>query len=229
MKPSVSFVEKKFRQFNTLMFGGRLPEIPVLLSDASRFVGKCEAKFRRNPDGVVEYYDFRLRMNTRLDMSERDLEDVIIHEMIHLFIMWNGLHDSSPHGKIFKALMESVNKTFGRNLTISLKPTAEQSRQLAGDKRVWHVIAVVIYRNGSVGIKVLPRVVPKIIRYHDDVSYMPDIRKVELYMHDNPWFNRYPVSSALKVYMVNESELRDKLSGASLLKIVDGRKIVAES
>ena len=59
-------------------------------------------------------------------MDERLLEDTIIHEMIHYHILSNQLQDTSAHGKLFRKMMDDINARFGRNVTISHKPTEEE-------------------------------------------------------------------------------------------------------
>ena len=38
MKATIPYVEKKFEEFNQLMFDGRLPKLPIELSDAKTFL-----------------------------------------------------------------------------------------------------------------------------------------------------------------------------------------------
>ena len=119
MKATVPYIEKKFEEFNRQMFGGKLSKIPVELSDAKTFLGQCVFKKRRKPIGKTELYDFRLRINTRVDLPEREIEDTIIHEMIHYYIGYNKLEDASAHGPLFLSIMNEINRKFGRNLTVS--------------------------------------------------------------------------------------------------------------
>lgn len=225
MKATKEYVERRFAEFNRLMFGGRLPLPPVRLSDAGSFLGQCVSKSRRLPDGHAENYDFELRINTRYDLPEHTLEDVIIHEMIHYFIAYNGLRDSSPHGRLFKALMQSINTAFNRNLSISHKLTPEQKEQAVSARRTLHVIAAVYFRSGQTGVKVLPRVVTKILDYDNKARRHPDVRQVEYYLHDNPYFNRYPTSAALRVHDIDPATLKENLSGARRLRL-DGNRII---
>lgn len=117
MVATVDYIERKFDEFNKLMFGGRLPKIPIVLSDAKTFLGVCVAKSKTLPNGLKQYYDYELRINTRIDLPEDVVEDTIIHEMIHYFIFYNNLHDSSAHGNIFLGIMQSINDNFGRKLS----------------------------------------------------------------------------------------------------------------
>lgn len=40
MNATVPFIEQKFEEFSRQMFGGKLPKIPVELSDAKTFLGQ---------------------------------------------------------------------------------------------------------------------------------------------------------------------------------------------
>ncbi|MDE6257314.1 MAG: SprT-like domain-containing protein [Muribaculaceae bacterium] len=147
MKATIKYVENKFDEFNRQMFGGRLPKLPVRMSDAVTFLGMCVAKVRTLPDGRKEHFDFELRVSLRHDIPERDLEDVIIHEMIHYFIMYNELTDSSPHGELFKAMMHSINRTYGRNITISRRSTPKDHKHTVKNKDKCQEISTVRFPN----------------------------------------------------------------------------------
>ena len=119
MKATVPFVEEKFRQFNESYFGGELPPIPIVLSRARTFLGKLEYKGKRGIFGaVVSYYDFRMKISYNFDLPENELEDVIIHEMIHYYIVLNRIKDTSTHGKVFKGIMHTLNSQYGRHITV---------------------------------------------------------------------------------------------------------------
>ena len=118
MRASIEYVQRKFEEYNALMFGGHMPMIPIKLSDAKTFLGLCVSKVKRLSDGRKQHYDFEMRINTRIDLPENVVEDIIIHEMIHYFIGYNGLCDSSAHGTIFRSIMKTINANFNRNISI---------------------------------------------------------------------------------------------------------------
>ncbi|MDE6717027.1 MAG: SprT-like domain-containing protein [Muribaculaceae bacterium] len=219
------FIEDRLARFNQEIFGGRLPDIPVRMSDATSFLGMCVAKVRTLPGARREHFDFELRISTRHDIPEHELEDVVIHEMIHYFIMYNGLADTAPHGEIFKGMMKSINRMHGRGITVSRRLTADEKAKVSDGKRAWHVIAAIRFHDGRTGLKVLPRVMPKILDYHRHVLLSPEVRTISLYLHDDPFFNRYPVSAAYRVHEIEERILMEHLKGAHRLE-VRGNKIV---
>lgn len=225
MIPTITYIEKKFEEFNELMFAGKLPKIPIELSDAKSFLGKCVYKKRKGKDGKEELYDFRLRMNTRVDLPEQEVEDTLIHEMIHYFIGINKLEDVSSHGPIFLHIMNTINEKYGRNITVSFKGTKEQQEQFVDKKQRFHVIAVVKFNNGKTGIKVLPRIIERILNYYNSISKVREVVSVSLYMSNNIFFNRFPNSSALKVYYLEEKEIRKELEGAEKMGC-DGKRII---
>lgn len=225
MTATITYIEQKFSEFNRMMFGGKLPRIPVELSDAKTFLGQCVCRKRRLPDGRIERYDFRLRINTRIDLPEREVEDTIIHEMIHYYIGVNNLKDTSAHGPLFQHLMNSINEKFGRHLTISHKTTAEQREQSYDTRQRWHVVALVSFKDGRTGVKVLPRVLPRILNYYNMVGSDSKIEDVRLFMSNDIYFNRFPNSSALTAAFVDGDELTSHLQGAEELRC-DGNKII---
>lgn len=225
MRADKEYVERKFREFNRQMFGGRLPELPIRLTDVGGALGKCCFMAHRLADGRMEYSNFSLEINTRIDLPENVVEDVIIHEMIHYFIGYHNLNDTSSHGEVFKSLMHSINTTHGRKISISHKLTADEREQAVSTKRVWHVIAAVYLKSGKTGVKVLPRTVNKVLDYYNHIGGLRDIDRIELYLHDNPFFNRFPTSGAFRIHPLDSNILEENLVGARKLR-VNGKQIV---
>ncbi len=225
MKATVDYVERKFEEFNHNIFGGKLPKLPIVLTDEAGALGKCRFMEHRLDDGSKVYDRFSLEINTRIDLPEEVVEDTIIHEMIHYFILLHNLNDSSAHGDIFKAVMQSINSTHGRKISITHNATAEEREQAVSTKRTWHVIAAVYLKNGETGVKVLPRVVNKIISYYKAVGDLKNVERVELYLHDNPFFNRYPTSGSFKIHSIPQDLLEQNLSDARRLRI-NGNQVV---
>lgn len=222
MIPTIPYLRKKFTEFNEMIFGGRLPDIPIELSDVKGFLGQFVSRIRPRADGSVEHFDYRLKVNTRVDFPENVIEDILIHEMIHYFIHYNELRDTSPHGEIFKAMMVTINAAYGRNITVSQQLNFEQRTQLRTQKPQWRVIAVIHMSGlpqGMVFFKVLPRVAPRIIDFCTTVRKGSRCREIELYLHDSPFFNDYPRSVALRLHRIELDSINRALRGARRLEI----------
>ena len=227
MIATIPYVERKFEEYNRQMFAGQLPKLPIELSDAKTFLGKCVYRKRRLRNGSVENYDFRLRINTRIDLTEAEVEDTIIHEMIHYFIRWKQMEDTSSHGQIFQHMMNSINEKYGRHISIRHIGTEEQNEQAIDKRQHWHVVAVVRFNSDRTGIKVLPRVMPSIINFYNKIIEAKDVERIDLYMSNDIFFNRFPNSSALKVHYVNGDEAEKHLATAKILHI-EGDKVIFE-
>ena len=219
MKPTPEFVAEKFREFNAQMFGGKLTMPPIQMSRARTFVGQCAAKKRRTLLHGTRLYDFRLKFSICFDLPEREWEDTIIHEMIHYYIGVNGLKDTSAHGRLFRQMMNGINERFGRSLTITHRSTPEQKEQLYGTKKVWHVIALVHLSDGRKGLKVLPRIRQRIQTYRTTMLRDARFSRIDLYMSNDPYFNRFPNSSAFNVVMASEAEFMPHIEQAEKLEI----------
>lgn len=227
MRATIPYIEKKFEEFNLLCFAGKLPKLPVKLSDAKTFLGVVVYKKRDLPNGRTEKYDFCLRINTRIDLPEDVIEDTILHEMIHYFIGVNQLEDTSSHGALFVSLMDQINEKYGRHITVSHHSTDEQKEEAIDKRPKWHVIAVVTLKDGRTGIKVLPRILPRITSYYNQMLANSKVEDVKLFMCNNPFFNRFPNSAALNIYFLDQQEIEKELSGAENLKC-DGENIIRE-
>ena len=225
MIPTVPYIEEKFALFNKQIFQGKLPVLPIVLSDAKTFLGACTYKKKKNLFAATTFYDFKLRINKRIDLPEAEIEDVIIHEMIHYYIAYFGLKDTSLHGKVFKQFMNQINARFGRHITISRKMNEKEKEQLYDTKRRWRVIVVLSFTNGKTGVKSLPRVFSKIQDFCYKISRVVEVKSYSLYITDDPYFSRFPTSVALRIRYADAKELTPHLDASEEVVILNGKLV----
>ncbi len=217
MTATIEYITDRFNEYNRDFFDGALPPVRIELSNARTWLGLCTSRVRRRWDGRLERYDFRLRISTRLDLPESEIQDTIIHEMIHYYIWYNGIRDTSAHGKVFRSMMDRINREWGRHIRISHRLTPEQ-REQSIDKRVrWHVVAIVTFNDGRQGIKLITHNDERIIAWHRALSRSGRIACIEYYLERDPWFNRFPTSSALNVFFTNMDMVREHITGQKRL------------
>ena len=221
MRPTIPYLEQKFEEFNQQIFAGELPKLPIELTDAKTFIGKCVYRRRRKWYGKVVRYDFRLRFNTRIDLPEQEMEDTIIHEMIHYYIGYKQLNDTSAHGPLFRKMMSEINEKYGRYISVSHRSSAAQMEQAIDKKARLRFVAVITFSDGQKGLKVLPRVLLSILRYYKALDNARDVASVELFMSRNPFFNRFPCSGALRVHYLENKEIEEQLKDAERI-VCDG-------
>lgn len=217
MIPTIPFIQQTFDRFNRLIFNNALPPLSIELCNVKTFMGQCVYKRKRTLLGKIKRYDFKLRINTRAELSQNECEDVILHEMIHYYIGYNQLKDTSAHGRIFRKMMNDINTRYGRHVTISHRSTSEQREALADKRRRQRIIAVVTFHDGRTGVKVLPHNMQRIHNYHHHVIQNSEVASVQLYRSNNPYFNCYPISSALRVHFLDDDTIATQLHDAHLL------------
>lgn len=213
MTPTVEYLEERFDTFNRMCFDGALPRIPIKLSRARTFVGRLIYRPVRDWRGrVVRREDFVLRISTYFDLPEAEIEDTLIHEMIHYWIAWKGIKDTSSHGKEFRRIMKEINALHGRHLTISHKSTPEEQDR---DTRVRdHWFCVSQLADGRTALTVAAQ--PCIARIRRAFRWSPSIRSQTWYHSRDPWFNRYPHCRSPKIFPVDPAVLQPHLDAAEL-------------
>lgn len=206
-------IRKTFAEFNVLCFDGLLGEPLFQLSRSRTTLGQVGYKRQRNSDGTWRYYDFRFRISTRTPMSKRELEDTILHEMIHFWILSNQWTDTSAHGTLFRRKMEELNTRFGRHITISRRRTAEEQNKDT-TKRL-HLVCVSYLSDGRVGVT--PAVHTRFALLRRQMGRFPGVVRQQWYATHNPYFNRFPRAMTPKLYLANEEELLSHLTDAHIL------------
>ncbi len=227
MKPTIPYLKQKFDEFNTLCFGGKLAPLPIKLSDAKTYMGNVSYRKRRKINGQWEYYDFTMRINTRIDTSEEELEDTLLHEMIHYYLYANHIDDGKPHGPHFRQMMQTLNERYGRHITISHKSTQESRAQMLGTKPTKHIFGIITTKNGERYVKVVPRIQSRVLYFHNEMMRTDKISSIQWYFSNDPYFNQFPSSVSMRVFYFDEEEMTQHLKGA--IKIhCDGKSLRIE-
>ena len=199
MIATIPFLESRFKAFNDAYFGGALPPVTLRLSRAVRSLGTCAYKKRKHMFGRDEYYGFSIRISTRFDLPENELEDILLHEMIHYEILVGQRRDTSAHGRLFRARMQEINERYGRHITISHRSGAPSPAVVADAKPTWRVVAHVRFKDGREGIKVLPRILQRLKSYRRGLQLSGEVASIDFYLTSDPYFSRFLKSSALNV------------------------------
>ena len=212
MVPDLNFIKATFHSYNSLIFGSVLPEPLFTLTRARTFRGKLIYKIKREIKGA-KATDFEMRISNSFDLSEREWEDVVIHEMIHLHIAFHGIKDSSSHGPVFRKLMHQINSMHGRDINVAVRSTTEQSVSRNADTRIKaHYICIV--RLGDRRLALAPVAKTRIFDLWDINKFFPDFLSVRWIGSTDPYFNSFPHVQSPKLYLVKEEDLLPHLKGA---------------
>lgn len=202
MRADIHFVKNKIREFNEKFFDSQLPELPVRLNDAGRALGMFVHP-KRYPDSALRGKgECWIEISTRYDMPENEVEDIILHEMIHYFLWYGRATESSPHGPMFYSLMNAFNMIYKRHITVRHEHTEES---LASDGKLKnHYLCITYWEDGNRYITDCTRA--RIFEINELFSKSPRVKKVEWYWSSDPFFNRYPASRTAKAYGIEQED-----------------------
>ena len=164
MQLNTDILSAWFTLFNQEYFDGRLP-VPVLAVGKSRTrLGSLTWKYRRKllskqPCG------YTIRVSNYYDADETAFKNVLLHEMIHLYIVSNRLKDTSPHGVVFRREMRRINAD-GWSVSVSAKVDGMAKSASVKARRRQRLVLAVAMKDGK---RLLSVVSPRHARRIDGV------------------------------------------------------------
>ncbi len=206
---TVSWMEEWFRKFDEAYFGGKLPLPELALTRAKTRLGQLSFK-RSLHWGRVKLYDFKLSMTTYYDMTDMQAKSVLLHEMIHYAIGYTGLKDTSPHGVVFKGMMDNLNRKYGWQIrtmtnTRGWKKAAsvEEKRRKASEPENYLMLAV----ETADGRYFLSRVNPAYARRLDSMTKgAAEVKRHCWYSTQDGSFADYPQVRSLRGRRISRSD-----------------------
>lgn len=196
MRADTRLLREMFDRFNALCFEGSLPPVRIALSRSRRTLGQ----FRHRTVGTRRECD--ILISVCYDLPVEDIEDVLIHEMIHYAIWHRRIPDRSAHGPVFRRMMEEINTRHGRRLSISHKSTPEE-RETDTRSRA-NYLCITRWRDGRTGLTVCATTCIFAIRraFLGD----PRVEALEWRWSSDPWFNRFPRSRTAKAHILSAAD-----------------------
>ena len=222
MIPTLPYIQDKFKEYNRLFFKNKLPMLPIQIGNAKSALGGVRFTKRRNLLGKMVYSDFRMTISARFDLPEQEVEDTLIHEMIHYYILYHQVEDTAPHGKAFQEIMQAINRAYGRHITVSHRMTAQVADNDVHIKA--HYVCISELTDGRWGVTVAART--RLFSLWEQLPLCFPIKEMKWYGTTDPYFNRFRSALKPKMYLVDEKELRPHLDGAVEL-MNDGHTIRA--
>lgn len=210
MVPTLEYIKQKFAHFNQLIFQDRVPQVPISMGHSKTQLGCVRYKVKRKPDGTKEVYNLRLTISAHYDLPEAEVEDTLIHEMMHLYIHSRQLQDSSPHGRLFRQLMDHINQHFGRHITISYKGNGSQGQPgtsagaAASPARKKRLVCVCQLPGGRTGVTVAPKT--RIFEFWRALPQIAGVTGCRWFVSTAPLFGRLPKSLKPTVYCATRPE-----------------------
>ena len=197
---TIDWMEEWFKRFDQEYFGGKLPLPELALTRAKTRLGQLSFK-RASRWGRTKLYDFKLSMSTYYDMTEQQAKSVLLHEMIHYIIGYTGLKDTSPHGVVFRGMMDNLNRKYGWDIRVMTSTKGwKVSEQVAEKKKAkgaqTYLMLAIELKDGKF---YLSRVNPGFARrIEKQLPMVRELRSHRWYTTQESYFEDYPQVRSLR-------------------------------
>jgi len=101
-----------FSDCNIKYFDKKLPTPKFDIIHSKTILGRFQ--YRRDKNRIKRQ---KIMMSDYYDYSEKDFKEILVHEMIHYYIAYNGINDNGDHGKKFFEIADELNKKYDLNIT----------------------------------------------------------------------------------------------------------------
>lgn len=105
-------IERQFDKWNKAIFGNELPRPTFELIQTKRHLGQ----FHWRKIGT-DKMGYSIRISVFYDRPLESYVDTIVHEMLHFYIRYKGIKDTSSHGRIWKAKAAEISRRFNLNIS----------------------------------------------------------------------------------------------------------------
>ncbi len=181
-------LETWFTQFNRDYFEAKLPQPKLALSHSKTQLGAMRFK-KCIKMGKMETFDHSIRVSIMFKQDELGYKNVLLHEMIHYYIAYNNIQDTSPHGVVFRKMMNQLNSEYGWSMKVSESGKALQVAQERLPRSEFLVLALVL----SNGKRFLSVVTPASFRkLNQQVKRVKELESYGWYVSSDVYFNAYP-------------------------------------
>lgn len=201
MQIDITWLRSKFRLFNKQYFDGRLPEPRFFIGRSKSQLGSLSYKrglmWSRGLFGKGNSTNaFTLTLSNFYDQTEYQFRNVLLHEMIHLSIAVSGVKDTSPHGVVFRGMMQRFNSE-GWNIQVMTKMEGTK-KAYAGSENIirQYLVLAIEMANGK---RFLSSVNPRFARQiNTRLKSVREVKAWHWYTTDSRWFEDMPKVRSLR-------------------------------
>ena len=105
-------IEAQFNKWNEIIFNNSLPKPAFELMQTKSLLGQF--KWRRIGFDKIGY---TIRISVYYDRPIEGYIDTIVHEMLHYYIKFKGIKDTSSHGREWKSMAAKISRKYGLTIT----------------------------------------------------------------------------------------------------------------
>lgn len=204
-----------FDTFNHAYFAGRLPRPRLVVSHSRTRLGSMSCK-RRLKGFRMTGTDYAIHLSNYYDQTERQYQNVLLHEMIHYVIAYDGQRDRSAHGPLFRAWMVRLNHDHGWEITVTSNMKAVEVAP--GVRRPSQYIVLAVRLND--GRRLLSRVSPRYVQALERrLQATGEVAAHGWYVSRNDLFFSMPTVRSLRGRVVGQEEYERIVSESTPLQL----------
>ena len=103
-----------FWECNEKYFNNELPTPKFALINKLNILARFEF-VKEKKDTKIKHK--RILFSDCYDFDEKVFENLMVHEMIHYYLAWNGIKNPHKHKKEFMDMANKLNEKYGLNIT----------------------------------------------------------------------------------------------------------------
>ena len=196
MTLTISYISEKFETYNKLYFNGSLKTPKFNISNSKRALGTLSISRRLNFYGGYTK-EHTISISKYYDRTEKQYDNTLIHEMIHLYISQNDIKDNGNHGRRFKAECARINKygwDLSRTTDTSGWKLSEEAQKRLDNKLSKATYSVFVYQKYDTdNTQFIFRVAKgKELTYYNHLKYTCKAAKVKYFKSNDNIFESLP-------------------------------------
>ena len=199
---TVGYLRERFHELNRIFFGGELPEPRLMVSNARTQMGQFSCRrVRKGFFGRIVNTDFKIKISEFFIQTAEEIDDTLLHEMIHFLIAYRQQRDTSSHGPLFRKEMDRLNN-MGRHITISIR--TQRLTVAASNKRKQHLVLALKDIHGKHFLSVVH---PSYKKYVErQITLVPSIIEHHWIVSNDETFNEYAQVRSLRARHVTKEK-----------------------
>lgn len=203
MEISIFWIRENFSNFNKKIFNNKLETPTFKIIKSSKVNGRCS--WQRNLSGDIEC---TISLSNYYNRTQREFENTLIHEMIHLEFVQNG-DFREHHGRKWQKRAYEIGQEFGYEIKRCNQPTSLE--RIANDEVKMTTANYIVRYHSKDGrnlmARISPKNLPKFVNYFNSYA-----ENVEWFITTNKIFSTYRKSvKLLTSFYVTEEKWQNLL------------------
>ena len=201
-----AWLHASFDTFNRLYFDNALPRPRLSLSQSRTRLGSMSCKHKLTWRGYKSYH-YAIHVSIYYNQTERQYQNVLLHEMIHYYIAYKGIVDTSPHGKVFRQMMKNLNEKYGWEISVSSRMSQTKTASVQSSATPRLILLLEVQGRGHFVSVVNPKYAS--VMEHK-IQGLAEVKQHAWYLSADAYFDSFSVVRSLRGRRIT-TETRNEL------------------